>query len=121
MVAATARLRPRPEIALTTNGVGLARRAAGLAAAGLDRVNVSLDTVDAAHFAAITRRRRLDEVLEGLAAAASAGLSPVKVNAVRTRSPVSATSSNCCASACSMAISCGSSNRCRWMPTIGGA
>ncbi|MEZ5131450.1 MAG: GTP 3',8-cyclase MoaA [Mycobacterium sp.] len=82
VVAATARLRPRPEIALTTNGVGLARRAAGLAAAGLDRVNVSLDTVDAAHFAAITRRRRLDEVLEGLAAAASAGLSPVKVNAV---------------------------------------
>lgn len=82
VVATTARLRPRPEIALTTNGVGLARRAADLAAAGLDRVNVSLDTVDAAHFAAITRRRRLDDVLEGLAAAASAGLSPVKVNAV---------------------------------------
>ena len=82
VVAATARLRPRPEIALTTNGVGLARRAAGLAAAGLDRVNVSLDTVDPAHFAAITRRRRLDAVLEGLAAAAAAGLSPVKVNAV---------------------------------------
>jgi cyclic pyranopterin phosphate synthase len=82
VVAATARLRPRPEIALTTNGVGLVRRAGALAAAGLDRVNVSLDTVDPRHFAAITRRDRLDAVLEGLAAAAAAGLGPVKVNAV---------------------------------------
>ena len=82
VVGATAALTPRPQIALTTNGVGLARRAAGLAAAGLDRVNVSLDTLDRAHFAAITRRDRLDEVLDGLAAAAAAGLGPVKVNAV---------------------------------------
>jgi len=82
VVAATARLHPRPEIALTTNGVGLAPRAGALAAAGLDRVNVSLDTVDPRHFAAITRRDRLDAVLEGLAAAAAAGLGPVKVNAV---------------------------------------
>ena len=82
VVAATARLRPRPEIALTTNGVGLAQRARGLADAGLDRVNVSLDTVDAEHFAAITRRDRLGAVLDGLAAAADAGLGPVKVNAV---------------------------------------
>jgi len=82
IVAATAQLRPRPEIALTTNGVGLARRAGGLAAAGLDRINVSLDSVDAAHFAAITRRDRLPDVLEGLSAARAAGLEPVKVNAV---------------------------------------
>ena len=82
VVAATAQLNPRPEIALTTNGVGLAARAKGLAAAGLDRVNVSLDTLDPEHFAAITRRNRLDEVLDGLAAAASAGLGPIKVNAV---------------------------------------
>lgn len=82
VVAATAALRPRPEIALTTNGVGLARRAHGLAEAGLDRVNVSLDTLDPAQFTAITRRDRLNEVLEGLAAAAEAGLGPVKVNAV---------------------------------------
>ena len=75
VVAAAAALTPRPQIALTTNGVGLA-------AAGLDRVNVSLDTLDRAHFAAITRRDRLDEVLDGLAAAAAAGLGPVKVNAV---------------------------------------
>jgi len=82
VVAATARLDPRPEIALTTNGVGLARRAQALVDAGLNRVNVSLDTVDPAQFAAITRRDRLDQVLNGLAAAADAGLSPVKVNAV---------------------------------------
>jgi cyclic pyranopterin phosphate synthase len=82
VIAATAALRPRPEIALTTNGLGLARRAPALAAAGLDRVNVSLDTVDSGHFAAITRRDRLPDVLDGLAAAARAGLGPVKVNAV---------------------------------------
>jgi len=82
VVAATAALTPRPEIALTTNGIGLARRASALAAAGLDRVNVSLDSVDAAHFAAITRRDRLADVLAGLTAAKAAGLGPVKVNAV---------------------------------------
>jgi len=82
VVAATAALRPRPEIALTTNGVGLARHAAALAAAGLDRVNVSLDTVDPERFAAITRRDRITDVLDGLAAASAAGLRPVKVNAV---------------------------------------
>jgi cyclic pyranopterin phosphate synthase len=82
VVAAAAGLRPRPEISLTTNGVGLARRAAGLAAAGLDRVNVSLDSVDRHHFATITRRDRLADVLAGLAAAKEAGLTPVKVNAV---------------------------------------
>ncbi len=81
-VAAAANLRPRPEISLTTNGVGLARRAGALARAGLDRVNVSLDSVDRKHFAAITRRDRLDDVLAGLAAAERAGLTPVKVNAV---------------------------------------
>ncbi len=82
VVEAAARLRPRPEISLTTNGVGLARRAGALAHAGLDRVNVSMDTVDREHFAAITRRDRLDDVLAGLAAAKGAGLAPVKVNAV---------------------------------------
>ncbi len=82
VVAATAAMSPRPEIALTTNGVGLARRAGALAAAGLNRVNVSLDTVDRYRFAAITRRDRLDDVLGGLDAAAAAGLRPIKVNAV---------------------------------------
>jgi len=82
IVAVAAALEPRPEIAMTTNGLGLARRAGALAAAGLNRVNISLDSVDAARFAAITRRDRLDDVLAGLAAAKVAGLGPVKVNAV---------------------------------------
>ena len=82
VVAAAASLRPRPEISLTTNGVGLERRATALAEAGLDRVNISLDSVDPARFAAITRRDRLDDVLAGLVAAKEAGLAPVKVNAV---------------------------------------
>lgn len=82
IVAAAAALEPRPELSLTTNGLGLARKAAALAAAGLDRVNVSLDSIDAAEYAEITRRDRLPDVLAGLAAAHDAGLRPVKVNAV---------------------------------------
>lgn len=82
VIAAAAALTPRPSIAMTTNGVALAGRADALKAAGLDRVNVSLDTVDAARFASITRRNRLSDVVDGLAAAAAAGLAPVKVNAV---------------------------------------
>ena len=82
VVAATAALTPRPEITLTTNGIGLDKRAAKLKNAGLDRINVSLDTVDAARFAHITRRDRLADVLAGLQAAKQAGLDPVKVNAV---------------------------------------
>ncbi len=82
IVGATAALRPRPEITLTTNGIGLDKRAAALQQAGLNRINVSLDTVEAARFADITRRDRLADVLAGLQAAKAAGLEPVKVNAV---------------------------------------
>jgi GTP 3',8-cyclase len=82
VVAEAAALRPRPELALTTNGVLLARRAEALVRAGLDRVNVSLDSADSAHFSAITRRDRLPDVVAGLASASAAGLRPVKVNAV---------------------------------------
>ena len=85
LVARLAALRPRPRLALTTNGLGLEKLAAALAAAGLDRVNVSLDTVDRAAFLTLTRRDRLDDVVKGLAAAAAAGLTPVKVNAVAMR------------------------------------
>ncbi|MGQ7297177.1 GTP 3',8-cyclase MoaA [Quadrisphaera sp. KR29] len=74
-----------PETSLTTNALGLERRAAGLAAAGLTRVNASLDTVRPERFAAITHRDRLGDVLAGLRAAADAGLGPVKVNAVLLR------------------------------------
>ncbi|WLP89555.1 GTP 3',8-cyclase MoaA [Gordonia sp. NB41Y] len=82
IVAAVTGLDERPDIAMTTNGLGLTRRIGGLVDAGLTRVNISLDTVDAARFAEITRRDRLGDVLDGLAAARAAGLHPVKVNAV---------------------------------------
>jgi len=85
IVARTAALTPRPEISLTTNGIGLARLAGPLRAAGLDRINVSLDTLEADTFVRLARRNRLADVLAGLAAAAEAGLTPVKVNAVLMR------------------------------------
>ena len=85
IVARTAALRPRPEISLTTNGIGLDRLAGPLRAAGLDRVNVSLDTLRPAAFQELSRRDRLSDVLAGLAAAAAAGLTPVKVNTVLMR------------------------------------
>ena len=85
IVARTAALRPRPEISLTTNGIGLDRLAAPLRAAGLDRVNVSLDTLRPAVFQALTKRDRHGDVLAGLTAAADAGLTPVKVNTVLMR------------------------------------
>ncbi len=85
IVARAAALRPRPELSLTTNAIGLARLAGPLREAGLDRVNVSLDTVSAPTFVKLARRDRLSDVLAGLAAAADAGLTPVKVNAVLMR------------------------------------
>ena len=85
IVARTAALEPRPEISLTTNGIGLARLAGPLAAVGLYRLNVSLDTLSRETFIALARRDRLADVLAGLSAAADAGLVPVKVNAVLIR------------------------------------
>lgn len=85
IVERAAALEPRPEMSVTTNGIGLDRLAAPLAAAGLDRVNVSLDTIRPETFQTITRRDRLADVLKGLAAADEAGLRPVKVNAVLVR------------------------------------
>jgi cyclic pyranopterin phosphate synthase len=85
LVAQVAALRPRPEISLTTNGIGLARLAEPLRAAGLDRLNVSLDTLSPEVFGQMARRDRLADVLAGLAAAAAAGLAPVKVNTVLMR------------------------------------
>jgi GTP 3',8-cyclase len=85
IVARTAALRPRPEISLTTNGIGLGRLAGALAEGGLDRINVSLDTLRPEVFRSLARRDRLNDVLTGLAAAAAAGLTPVKVNTVLMR------------------------------------
>jgi len=85
LIAAAAALRPRPDISLTTNGVGLARRAEALAAAGVNRLNVSMDTLRQDRFATITRRDRLADVLAGMAAARTAGLDPIKINTVLLR------------------------------------
>jgi GTP 3',8-cyclase len=85
IVARTAALRPRPEISLTTNGIGLDRLAEPLRVAGLDRINVSLDTLRPGTFRALAKRDRLGDVLAGLAAATATGLAPVKVNAVLMR------------------------------------
>src|ERR1700691_873143 len=79
IVAATAALEPRPDISLTTNGIGLDRRAAALKAAGLDRINVSLDTLRPEVFRKLTRRDRLDDVLAGLSAGGAAGAAPGEI------------------------------------------
>ena len=73
------------DISLTTNGVLLARLARPLAEAGLARINVSLDSLSPARFLRLSRRAALDAVLAGLAAAAQAGLVPIKVNTVVLR------------------------------------
>ncbi len=85
IVQECARLEPRPELSLTTNGIGLARNATALKEAGLDRINVSLDTLDPEVFRTLTRRDRHQDVIAGLAAAVEAGLTPVKINSVLMR------------------------------------
>ncbi|MFD7865485.1 GTP 3',8-cyclase MoaA [Streptomyces sp. NPDC059783] len=82
IVQECAALEPRPQLSLTTNGIGLERTAAALRDAGLDRVNVSLDTLRPEVFKTLTRRNRHHDVLAGLEAARDAGLTPVKVNSV---------------------------------------
>ena len=121
LVAQMAALRPRPEISLTTNGIALARLAEPLHAAGLDRLNVSLDTLSPQVFKQLTRRDRLGDVLAGLAAAAAAGLAPVKVNTVLMRGMNDHEAPACWRTAWPTATSCGSSSRCRWTPSTAGS
>ena len=89
LVAGTSALRTpdgrRVRTALTTNGVGLDRRAASLAEAGLDRVTISLDSLRQDRYLTITHRDRLHDVLAGIDAALAHGLGPVKVNALVVR------------------------------------
>ena len=80
-----AQLPNAPAISLTTNGLLLGDLAQPLHEAGLQRVNVSLDTLNRQRFAEITKRDRLDEVLAGIRAAEEAGLTPIKINAVLLR------------------------------------
>ena len=74
-----------PRISVTTNGLKLVKLAQPLRDAGLERVNVSLDTLDRDRFKALTFRDRFDDVLAGIKAAQAAGLAPVKVNSVLMR------------------------------------
>ena len=73
------------QVAMTTNGIRLAEVLDDLVAAGLHRLNISLDTLRADRFRALTRRDRLDDVLAGIAAAAASPLRPLKLNAVAMR------------------------------------
>jgi cyclic pyranopterin phosphate synthase len=75
----------KPDMSITTNGATFRNLAHELKAAGLDRVNISLDTLDRARFEQMTKRDELDHVLDGIEAAKEAGFSPVKINAVVER------------------------------------
>ncbi len=85
LVKNLARIPGIDDLAMTTNGMLLARYAADLARAGLDRVNISLDTLDPGRFRHITRREGLSDVLAGIEAARAAGLQPIKINTVVIR------------------------------------
>jgi len=85
LIRRLAALEPRPELSLTTNAVTFAQHASAVAQAGLDRINISLDTLDRQRFHELTRRDRLDDVLTGIAAASSSGMDPIKINTVLVR------------------------------------
>ncbi|HEU4666090.1 MAG TPA: GTP 3',8-cyclase MoaA [Arthrobacter sp.] len=85
IIASLRRNHPGLPISMTTNGVGLAKKAAALKTAGLTRINVSLDSLHEETFTQLTRRPFLDQVLAGVDAAWAAGLGPVKLNAVLMR------------------------------------
>ena len=74
-----------PSVAITTNGIRLAKQIDALVAAGLRRVNISLDTLDANRFVQLTRRNELPAVLDGIEATIESGIAPIKLNAVLTR------------------------------------
>jgi len=85
LVAELAAIEGLKDLCLTTNGSLLAEKAAGLKAAGLRRINVSIDTLDAEKFRRMTKRGDLAKVLDGLFAAQLQGLDPIKINAVVER------------------------------------
>jgi cyclic pyranopterin phosphate synthase len=85
LVEKLARISGLRDVGLTTNGILLAPVARALRDAGLKRINVSLDTMDAAKFERLTRRPGFEQVIEGILAAKDAGFEPVKINAVAIR------------------------------------
>ena len=86
LVAMLAAIAAIEDLAMSTNGTLLADHADALAAAGLQRINISLDAVDAEHYAHITRGGDVHQVFAGIEAARDAGLSPIKLNCVVTES-----------------------------------
>jgi len=85
IIAAVRANHPDLPVSLTTNGLGLDKKARDLKAAGLTRINVSMDSLHPETFARLTRRPFLDRVLNGIDAARDAGLGPIKINAVLMR------------------------------------
>lgn len=88
IIGQSAAVAPGIDLSITTNAIGLDHRVESLVAAGLTRLNISLDTVDRRHFAELTRRDRLPAVFAGIEAAHRAGLTPLKLNAVMMRDTV---------------------------------
>lgn len=85
IVERIAALPTKPSIAITTNGIRLARSIDALVAAGLQRINISIDTLDAQRFLQLTRRNELHAVLDGIEATMASGIKPIKLNAVLMR------------------------------------
>ena len=85
IVGRIAALPSKPAIAVTTNGIRLAQHVDALVSAGLQRLNISLDTLDATRFVQLTRRNELHAVISGIEAAVAAGIQPIKLNAVLMR------------------------------------
>jgi cyclic pyranopterin phosphate synthase len=85
LIERLSRIEGLSDISLTTNGALLAEQAVDLRAAGLQRINVSIDTLRPDRFLALTKRGNLDDVLNGLSAAKAAGMQPIKINAVIIR------------------------------------
>jgi cyclic pyranopterin phosphate synthase len=85
LVSQLSALKSLKDLSLTTNGVFLAEKVGALAAAGLRRINISIDTLNPDRFRQITQRGDLDKVLEGLFEAKRLGLHPIKINAVIQR------------------------------------
>jgi GTP 3',8-cyclase len=84
-ISCLSRMEGLRDISLTTNGVLLPSMAAGLKSAGLNRLNISLDTLDRERFLHITRVDAFDQVMDGIRAAVDAGFSPIKINVVAIR------------------------------------
>ncbi len=85
IVERIAALPSAPSVAMTTNGIRLAAHINDLVAAGLSRINISLDTLDAQRFVRLTRRNELHAVIAGIEAAMASGIRPIKLNAVLLR------------------------------------